>query len=57
MAVKIDTDKCTGCGACVECCPTDSLSMNDDKADVNADNCIDCGVCVDECPAGALAME
>jgi len=57
MAVKIDTDKCTGCGACVECCPTDSLSLSDDKAAVNSDGCIDCGVCVDECPAGALAME
>lgn len=57
MTVKADQDKCTGCGACVEACPAEALSMEDEKICVNDDNCIDCGVCVDECPVNALALE
>ena len=55
MAVKIDEEKCTACGSCVEACPTDALSI-DGKAKVNKDECIDCGTCVDECPEGAIEL-
>ena len=33
MAVKVDNDKCTGCGSCVECgacvnqCPNEAISF------------------------------
>ena len=56
MAVKVDKEKCTACGACVECCPTDSLEIEGDCVNVNEDICIDCGVCIDECPTGALEL-
>ena len=57
MAVKVDLEKCTGCGSCVEACPTEALSMASDKVVVDADACIDCGVCIDECPVDALALD
>ncbi len=57
MAAKVDKGKCTGCETCVEECPSDAITMADDKAVVNADSCVDCGVCVDACPAEAISLE
>ena len=55
MAVNINKAKCTGCEDCVDVCPVEALSIENDKAVVN-DECIDCGVCIDECPSGALSL-
>ena len=57
MAVKVDLDKCMGCETCVDSCPSEALSMADEKVVVDAEACVDCGACVDECPVEALAME
>ena len=57
MTVKADLEKCTGCGTCVEACPSEALSLKNDKVTVDADACVDCGVCVDECPEKALSMD
>jgi len=56
MAVTIDKEKCTGCGACVDICAVDALKMEDDKAVVDPETCIDCGSCVDECPVEAITL-
>jgi len=57
MAAKIDKDECTGCGTCVEECPTEAISLNDDDiAVVNADDCTECGLCVDSCPTSAITL-
>jgi NAD-dependent dihydropyrimidine dehydrogenase PreA subunit len=55
MAVTIDKETCTGCGACVDICPVDALKLNE-KAEVDPDTCIDCGTCVDECPVEAISL-
>lgn len=55
MAVNIDKDKCTGCGTCVEVCPTDALSLVDEKAVCDPDLCIDCYICIPECPEEAIS--
>jgi len=57
MALQVDLDKCTGCGSCVDACPSEALSMEDEKVTVDQDACIDCGACVDECPVEALSLE
>lgn len=56
MAVKVDAEKCTACGSCVDACPSEALKVDGDCVVVDADACIDCGVCVDECPTDALEM-
>ena len=56
MTVKIDIEKCIGCGACVDVCPVGALSMENDKAVVDAETCIDCGACIPECPVEAISM-
>lgn len=55
MPATVNNDLCTGCSACVAACPTESITVPDDKA-IIGEGCIDCGKCVDECPTGALAL-
>ena len=55
MAVKIDRDKCTGCGACVDVCPADIIKIEKGKA-VIGDGCMDCGACMSQCPVGAISF-
>lgn len=56
MVIKIDSDACTGCGLCVDVCPTCAISLNDDVASVDEGLCIDCGICVDVCPTDAISI-
>ena len=56
MAAEVNKDTCTGCGACVDACPVEAISMVDDLAEVDAGACVDCGACVDECPVEAITM-
>jgi len=56
MAVQIDGEKCTGCGLCVDVCPVEAISLENDKAKVDAEKCVDCGQCVEECPNEAIKM-
>ena len=53
MELKVDLDKCTGCGTCVFACPFGAIEVVDGKAKVY-DSCVDCGACVEQCPEGAL---
>ena len=57
MAVKVDLEKCNGCGTCVDECPSDAIEIVDEKAKIDEEECIDCGSCVDECEQGALSMD
>ncbi len=55
MAAKIDKEKCTGCGICVDACPQEAISLKD-IAETDAEKCTDCGTCVEECPNDAISM-
>ncbi len=58
MAAIVDKDLCTGCGQCVDSCPVEAISMNDnDIAVVDPDTCVDCGDCVNVCPVDAISMK
>lgn len=54
----IDPEACTGCGICVERCPTDAIWLTDEgwaQRDENA--CLGCGVCSRFCPEEAIALK
>lgn len=54
----IDADECSGCGICVDSCPSGVLDIVDSNAVVaNEDNCTGCGECMEECPMGAIEVE
>jgi len=52
--IEINTDRCTGCAACVEVCPTGALYLVEDKAVVDRTLCRECEACLHACPAGAI---
>lgn len=56
--VKIDEEKCTGCGLCVDACHEGALQIVNGKAKLVSDSyCDGLGACLPECPAGAIALE
>jgi ferredoxin len=58
MVAKVNVEECTGCGTCVDECPQEAISLNDDNiAVIDADECTDCGMCVDACPTEAISIE
>jgi len=50
----VDSDRCTGCGACVEVCPVGAIALVDGKARVDEEACTGCAACVDACPEDAI---
>ena len=56
--IKIDEEKCTGCGLCVPACVEGALKIIDGKARLISDRfCDGLGVCIGKCPVGALTVE
>ncbi|NJO68458.1 MAG: 4Fe-4S binding protein [Bacteroidetes bacterium] len=55
--VKIDEEKCTGCGMCVPNCHEGALQIIDGKAVLISDlMCDGLGACLGHCPEGALEI-
>ncbi|MBC7104384.1 MAG: 4Fe-4S binding protein [Firmicutes bacterium] len=56
--IKIDEEKCDGCGLCLPACPEGALAVVDGKARlVKESYCDGLGACLGECPKGALTIE
>jgi len=56
--IKIDQEKCDGCGLCVSACHESAIGMVDGKAQLlREDYCDGLGDCLPACPTGAITFE
>lgn len=55
--IKIITDKCIGCTACVKVCPFSAISMVSKKAVIDYHTCTLCKACVPSCKFSAIIYE
>ena len=56
--VKIDEEKCTGCGQCVTACAEGAIKIIDGKAKIVSDSyCDGLGACLGHCPEDAITIE
>ena len=56
--IKIDANKCNGCGACAAACHEGAIEIIDGKAALTReDYCDGLGDCLPECPTGAISFE
>jgi Na+-translocating ferredoxin:NAD+ oxidoreductase RNF subunit RnfB len=53
----IDQEACSGCGVCVERCPTEAIKLNkNDVAERQESLCFGCGICARFCPEEAISL-
>lgn len=56
--IKIDDDKCNGCGLCITNCDEQAIEIFEGKARlINETMCDGLGICTDSCPEKALLLE
>jgi ferredoxin len=56
--IRIDDEKCNGCGFCIPNCPEGALQIIDGKARLVSDLfCDGLGACIGHCPEGAITIE
>ncbi len=55
--VLVDSDKCTGCGECVDICPVEVYELENGKsAPINPEECLGCESCVEVCETCAVSI-
>lgn len=53
--IRVNEEKCTGCGLCVSVCPVRVFRMEKGKSQViNRKSCEGCGACFKQCPKRAI---
>jgi NAD-dependent dihydropyrimidine dehydrogenase PreA subunit len=57
VTLKLDQQKCSGCGRCLEVCPHNVFVLKTKKAQLqNRDSCMECGACAQNCPVDAVTV-
>jgi ferredoxin len=56
--LRLNEEKCIGCGMCETVCPHAVFSLHGRKvAIVHRDGCMECGACARNCPADAIEVQ
>jgi len=55
--IRVDQERCKGCGACVDACPTRAIYLVEDRAVIDGALCRACEACLAACPQGALSLQ
>ncbi len=56
--LHFDSEKCSGCGRCVEVCPHQVFEVKPKSKAfiIDRDSCIECGACAKNCQPGAIQV-
>ncbi len=59
VVAVVDAEKCAGCGICVQLCPFEAITFDEERkvAVVNSSLCKGCGTCTAACTAGASRLQ
>lgn len=59
MPALVNADECSGCGTCVDECPSEAITLDEEKgvAVVDQDECVECGACEEACPNQAIKVQ
>lgn len=58
QVIRIDEEKCDGCGQCVTACAEGAIAVTNGKARLVSETyCDGLGACLGECPRGAITLE
>lgn len=57
VTLRMNQEKCTGCGKCLEVCPHDVFAKADTMVVIkDRDACMECGACAKNCPFSAIEV-
>ncbi|NLO43795.1 MAG: electron transfer flavoprotein subunit alpha [Candidatus Cloacimonetes bacterium] len=54
--IEVIAGKCIGCGACLQACAYNAITLVSDLAQIDQDKCVLCGACVQACPTEAIVI-
>lgn len=54
--MRVEVERCKGCGICEEVCPLGVITLEEKKAKI-LEGCCECKTCMKVCPEGALSTE
>ena len=58
VTLKLDEEKCVGCGMCLEVCPHAVLAPSNGRVRIqDRDACMECGACARNCPTEAVTVQ
>jgi NAD-dependent dihydropyrimidine dehydrogenase PreA subunit len=58
VSLKLNSEKCTGCGMCTTVCPHGVFKIQQGKAYiVDIDDCMECGACARNCRFEAISVK
>lgn len=52
--IKINVERCTACGTCVDTCAQGAISLRGQVATIDYSRCDECASCLSACPQGAI---
>lgn len=55
--MKVDSNKCVGCGCCMGVCPAQAIEIKDGKAVIDPEKCLKCETCAAVCPMQAISKD
>lgn len=55
--MQVTEAACSGCGACVETCREDCISLSGSGPNIDTETCVRCGACAGVCPEGTITEQ